>query len=66
MSEKQIQDKLEIYQAAFKELYDMAVKDIQKLRGTQGQANESDTQEIKERMRQVLFGYRRDEKFTKG
>ena len=61
MSEEQIREKIEVYQAAFKELYDMAAKDLQRLRGTtQGQASESDMAELKERVREVMFGYRRD------
>jgi len=50
-----------IYQTAFKELYDMAVKNIQKLRGTQAQASESDIQQLKERVRMAIFGHQHDE-----
>jgi collagenase-like PrtC family protease len=61
MSEDAIKEKIEIYQAAFKNLYEQAIQDLEKLRPqAQAAVSESDLEEVKNRVRQHMFGFRLD------
>jgi len=62
MSEDAIKEKIEIYQAAFKNLYEQAVADIQKLTGHEAQASQAATEEIWNIVHRQLFGHGHDTK----
>jgi hypothetical protein len=61
MSEDAIKEKIEIYQATFKNLYEQAVADIQKLTGTQGQAAQTATEDLNNKVHRALFGHGHDQ-----
>ena len=63
MSETEVQAKVKLYEDAFKSLYAQAVQDIQKVAGTQAQASQAGINELTEKVRETMFGYRRGKDF---
>jgi (p)ppGpp synthase/HD superfamily hydrolase len=63
MNEDAIKEKIEVYQAAFKNLYEQAIQDIEKLTGHGAQASQASINEFTEKVRETLFGYRRGKDF---
>jgi hypothetical protein len=62
MSEDAIKEKIEVYRMAFEDLHKQAIADIQKS-APQAQASQAGIDELTEKVRETLFGYRRGKDF---